>query len=119
MPTSGFLLSETLEQWLEDRHGQTIGGPLTIPSSFHCVQQPGELLYVPEGFYHATSCIGDTVAITQHSVENVHGTAYDLYHNGSNILAEWLDLAKRGFQSRSATKQKLVDATKKQPGVAR
>ena len=110
MPSSGFLLSETLEQWLEGRQHQRVDENLAIPSAYQCVQKPGELLYVPEGFYHATSCIGDAVAITQHSVDNVHGSAYDLYHNASDLLTEWLDLAKRKFHTRPATKQKLTDA---------
>lgn len=29
-----------------------------------CVQQAGEILYLPEGFYHATLNIGDTVAVS-------------------------------------------------------
>lgn len=30
---------------------------------YECVQGPNEVLYVPEGFLHATLNIGDTVAI--------------------------------------------------------
>lgn len=111
MPSSGFLLSETLEQWLTSRQNQKVDADLAVPSSYQCVQRPGELLYVPEGFWHATSCIGDAVAITQHSVENVHGSVYDLYHNASDLLAEWMDLAKRRFHTRPAAKQKLASAT--------
>lgn len=111
MPSSGFLLSETLEQWLETRQNQTVDSKLAVPSSYQCVQKAGELLYVPEGFYHATSCIGDAVAITQHSVENVHGSAYDLYHNASELLGEWLDMAKRKLHGRPSAKQKLAAAT--------
>eukprot|EP01043_Picozoa_sp_COSAG02_P041667 COSAG02_NODE_3474_length_6681_cov_29.310696_4_plen_407_part_00 len=111
MPSSGFLLSETLEQWLVSRQNKKVDADLTVPSSYQCVQKPGELLYVPEGFWHATSCVGDAVAITEHSVENVPGSAYDLYHNASDLLAEWIDLAKRRFHTRPAAKQKLASAT--------
>eukprot|EP00117_Sycon_ciliatum_P001087 scpid67535/ scgid6900/ JmjC domain-containing protein 8; Jumonji domain-containing protein 8 len=34
-----------------------------------CVQRPGEVLYLPESFYHGTLNIGDTVAIGVQSVE--------------------------------------------------
>jgi hypothetical protein len=44
-----------------------------------CIQQEGELLYVPEGWYHATVNLGDTVRgtptshhITSHHVSSRH-----------------------------------------------
>ena len=41
-------------------------GLQTLPAGSHarpmeCIQQAGELLYVPEGWYHATVNLGDTV----------------------------------------------------------
>ena len=72
------------------------------------MQQPGELLYVPEGFYHATSCVGDAVAITQHSFTNVPGSAYDLYANASHQLGEWKKLARKQFEKRPEARQKLA-----------
>ncbi|CAE7945849.1 unnamed protein product [Symbiodinium sp. KB8] len=36
-----------------------------VPPQWECVSEPGDLLYVPEGFQHATASLGYSVAVVQ------------------------------------------------------
>ena len=43
-----------------------------------CIQREGELLYVPEGWYHATVNLGDTVAVAS---QRLHQSAADMLNS--------------------------------------
>jgi hypothetical protein len=56
--------------WVGDWLLEFYPGLQTLPEGstarpLECIQQTGELLYVPEGWYHATVNLGDTVGRPQ------------------------------------------------------
>lgn len=62
-----------------------------------CIQQENEVLYVPEGWYHATVNLGNTVAVASqrtgslHEVHELWSTAKEFEGAGdyANALAQW------------------------------
>eukprot|EP00933_Yihiella_yeosuensis_P073749 TRINITY_DN8249_c0_g1_i2.p1 TRINITY_DN8249_c0_g1~~TRINITY_DN8249_c0_g1_i2.p1 ORF type:complete len:417 (-),score=52.05 TRINITY_DN8249_c0_g1_i2:394-1623(-) len=63
MTPTGFFPDENYASWLKYRRN----GTNFRPPDYECIQRPGEVLYVPESFAHATICLGNSVAIVQHS----------------------------------------------------
>ena len=53
-----------------------------------CIQREGELLYVPEGWYHATVNLGDTVAVAS---QRLHQSAADMLHREHWLWSEAKD----------------------------
>eukprot|EP00933_Yihiella_yeosuensis_P057813 TRINITY_DN5789_c1_g1_i2.p1 TRINITY_DN5789_c1_g1~~TRINITY_DN5789_c1_g1_i2.p1 ORF type:complete len:418 (+),score=51.00 TRINITY_DN5789_c1_g1_i2:56-1309(+) len=63
MTPTGYLSTESFVTWLQKRR-RNAHGKKFVPPTFECIQEPGDVLYVPEGFFHATASIGDSVGIT-------------------------------------------------------
>ncbi|CAE7316584.1 Jmjd8 [Symbiodinium sp. CCMP2456] len=61
MTRTGVLHSEDYTAWLRFRRR----GRGFVPPQWECVSEPGDLLYVPEGFQHATASLGYSVAVVQ------------------------------------------------------
>mmetsp|Transcript_61079 Transcript_61079/g.133756 ORF Transcript_61079/g.133756 Transcript_61079/m.133756 type:complete len:413 (-) Transcript_61079:43-1281(-) len=75
MPRTGFSRSETFEDWLRLRRQ----GPDFTQPEWECIQEAGEVLYIPEGFYHGTSCVEDCVGAV-HQVERLTpGTSFERF----------------------------------------
>lgn len=49
--------------WMEKVYPHVVSNPATAP--LECMQNEGDIMYVPEGWYHATINIGDTHSIAQ------------------------------------------------------
>mmetsp|Transcript_28074 Transcript_28074/g.38452 ORF Transcript_28074/g.38452 Transcript_28074/m.38452 type:complete len:531 (-) Transcript_28074:264-1856(-) len=64
--------------------------PETRP--LQCVQQPGDILYVPEGWYHATYSMGDVVGMAVQATE-AQTAGLKCLHESFDIMLEGL----RGF----------------------
>ena len=63
VPTMGFNPFENLEQWLLSVYphisqAMSGGSPLLDSMPFEVLQQAGEAVYIPEGWYHATRTLG-------------------------------------------------------------
>merc|ERR1712196_709629 len=65
MTPTTWVVNENFARWLQKRRG----GDLFKPPTWECIQKPGDLYYVPEGFWHATMSIGDSVAIVGQASE--------------------------------------------------
>ncbi|XP_076468981.1 uncharacterized protein LOC143299581 [Babylonia areolata] len=69
-----------------------------------CVQQGGEILYLPEGFYHATLNIGDTVAVAMQKKQPTLVAEKLTYQ----VTALSKELEKQNVDKK-AVRQKLLD----------
>jgi len=65
-----------------------------------CIQREGELLYVPEGWYHATVNLGDTVAVAS---QRLHQSAADMLHREHWLWSEAKDQDGRGNHAAALT----------------
>lgn len=72
MTPTGFARSETFGYWLQRRHG----GTDFMPPTWECLQEEGEALYIPEGFYHGTMSVGDSVGVVHQADRLIEGTAF-------------------------------------------
>lgn len=72
LPQRGFNPWDPHIKWLEQEQGQLKGNrkPITF------VQRAGEVVYIPEGWYHATMSIGVTVSVAQQPLEPLQDTPY-------------------------------------------
>merc|ERR1712073_271097 len=82
MTPTGVLMRETYAYWLK-HHTK---GESFRPPDFEFVQRPGEFLYMPEDFAHATLSLGDSMAIVQHGAPKP----------GSAFFFQQVVLAKNG-----------------------
>lgn len=64
MTPTGYSSTESFANWLETRQG----GEGFVPPTWECVQEPGELLYIPEGFFHATVCLGECIGVVHQAI---------------------------------------------------
>eukprot|EP00933_Yihiella_yeosuensis_P003735 TRINITY_DN10695_c0_g3_i1.p1 TRINITY_DN10695_c0_g3~~TRINITY_DN10695_c0_g3_i1.p1 ORF type:complete len:418 (+),score=68.63 TRINITY_DN10695_c0_g3_i1:136-1389(+) len=102
MTPTGFLASESFVTWLQKRRHDFEGKRFLAPE-YECIQEPGDILYVPEGWYHATACIGDSVAVThvaQRQTWPMNKTAYQYFRRGSEAdeLKSAIKLLKKGVK---------------------
>jgi len=84
MTRSGFSRVETFSYWLEHRQG---GEAFTAPQ-WHCVQEEGETLYIPEGFYHAAVCVNDSVSFVHQAERLDDGSAFQAFVSARRLLAQ-------------------------------
>eukprot|EP00913_Durusdinium_trenchii_P001412 g1307.t1 len=63
---SVFLLGGALMGTPPHHHGPAVNSLRTkgAPSSRRCLQEPGDLLFVPRGWTHSTLCLSDCVAVS-------------------------------------------------------
>ena len=64
-PPGGFAESRPHSAWLRDVYPELVAGTLKGPLPHECVQLPGEVVYVPHGWFHAVSNLreGATLAV--------------------------------------------------------
>eukprot|EP00929_Paragymnodinium_shiwhaense_P037088 TRINITY_DN19821_c0_g1_i3.p1 TRINITY_DN19821_c0_g1~~TRINITY_DN19821_c0_g1_i3.p1 ORF type:complete len:298 (+),score=35.73 TRINITY_DN19821_c0_g1_i3:574-1467(+) len=88
-------VEEVFSQWLRrhpefDRNDELPGaqaGKKTLANAcWQCIQEPGQLLYVPEGYHHATASIGQTVGIVHRASTLAKGSARSLWQRGKSLL---------------------------------
>jgi len=99
MTPTGFLATESLVTWLQTR----TGGKKFVPPTWECKQDPGDILYVPEGYFHATACIGDSVGLTHLARDSSATTAFHVYSEAG---------AARGGMSRTKKIELLQQASR-------
>ena len=63
-------------QWLHDVYPNVKDQSAFKP--MECVQRPGDIIYVPEGWYHATVNLGDTGAIARRTEEFTPGSSREV-----------------------------------------
>ena len=57
-----------------------------MPPQWECVSEPGDLLYVPEGFQHATASLGYSLAVVQHARRALQSSA--VFHWRAAVQAQ-------------------------------
>ena len=75
-PHGGYCEAESHMEWLSQVYSK-------IPSSevpLHCTQEAGEVMYVPEGWYHAVTNEGDAVGVAAQNSEPSAGTIEEHIH---------------------------------------
>lgn len=101
MPRTGYATTEDFTTWLHQRRNYS--DPDFSPPTWECVQEPGEVMYVPEGFYHAVTNYGDAVAFVHQAANPTPGTAHH-----SRIQAFYASQARQP----QVAQQHLKDAIK-------
>jgi hypothetical protein len=86
-----------IRDWLSDFYP----GLMTLPEGnlarpLECVQLEGELLYVPEGWYHATVNLGDTVAVASQRSHDQSTAASDMIHVEHQLWSDAKDSGGKG-----------------------
>jgi hypothetical protein len=91
MTSTGFSVFESHTTWLQNQ----INVKNFVPPTWECVQEPGDVLYVPEGFFHATACFGESVAVTHQASGSISmpPTAW-----GFSLSARQASDAKKGIE---------------------
>lgn len=84
VPLTGFNPWEPHIKWLEEVSPGLPSG--RKPTTF--VQRAGEVVYIPEGWYHATMSIGRTVSIAQQPYAPLAGTPYFYMVNGETAMKQ-------------------------------
>jgi len=67
LPKQGFSPMETQVQWLL---GANYTDLTEAERPLECIQEPGDVVYLPDGWLHATVSIGPTVAFTRNSYDS-------------------------------------------------
>ena len=67
---------ETQVQWLLGANYTELA-PEQQP--LECVQEPGDVVYLPDGWLHATVSLGPTIAFTRNSFDSTEGVGH-YYH---------------------------------------
>lgn len=75
-PEAGYNPTEHHLQWLHDVYPKIKDDESTAP--MECVQYAGDMIYVPEGWYHATVNLGDTASISQQTKRFTPGSPREL-----------------------------------------
>jgi len=83
--------------WLMNRRG---GGHFS-PPTWECVQEPGDLLYVPEGFFHATACVFHALGVTHLADRPSETSAFGLYRKAESYLEQ--ELSQSSIRSALST----------------
>ena len=81
MAKSGFAATEDYRTWLAKRSTEE-------RPTWECVQDPGDLLYVPEGFYHATVNLGDAVSIVHQAAQPTPGTGVHAMESAMRVASQ-------------------------------
>ena len=89
-PPGGYNQFEAALSWYRDSYASLSAEQLPL----ECMQFPGEVLYVPEDWYHATINVGETVAVVGQASQPAEGTM--MYH-----VYAGLDLGDRGDRQQS------------------
>ena len=76
LPPRGFSPMETQVQWLLGANYTELA-PEQQP--LECVQEPGDVVYLPDGWLHATVSLGPTIAFTRNSFDSTEGVGH-YYH---------------------------------------
>ena len=75
-PEAGYNPTEPHLQWLHDVYPKVKDNEALKP--MECVQRAGDVIYVPEGWYHATVNLGDTGAIARRTEEFTVGSSREI-----------------------------------------
>jgi ribosomal protein L16 Arg81 hydroxylase len=73
---AGYNPTEPHLSWLHDVYPKVKDDDATKP--MECIQYAGDVIYVPEGWYHATVNLGDTGAIARRTEEFTPGSSREL-----------------------------------------
>lgn len=63
IPSHGFNPLRNLQQWIEQLPHPP-SSVLKLPTITHIIQKPGQFVYIPEGWYHASQTISDNPSIS-------------------------------------------------------
>ena len=74
-PEAGYNPTEPHLQWLKDVYPAVKDG---ANRPLECIQHAGDVIYVPEGWYHATVNLGDTAAIASRTEEFTAGSPREI-----------------------------------------
>ena len=74
-PEAGYNPTEPHLQWLRATYPVVKDG---VNKPLECVQRAGDVIYVPEGWYHATVNLGDTAAIARRTEEFTAGSSREI-----------------------------------------
>lgn len=112
VPPNGYNQWESAKSWFDLNYHRLSASELP----FECVQYPGETMYVPEDWYHATLNIGDTLALAGQSKQPFPGTLMAYVLEGLR-LGE-LDDGGGHRRHRKESRQQFRSALKKFPKFA-
>ena len=83
-PEAGYNPTEPHLTWMKKVYPKVKDDPELQP--LECVQREGDVLYVPEGWYHATVNLGDTAAISGQSLLFVPGSPREVVERAGKAL---------------------------------
>jgi hypothetical protein len=101
LPRLGFNPQQNLRQWLKNHNNGT--NKLDSNNVFHVFQEEGEVLYVPEGWYHASDVLSDiAIGVSFHSIATQPSSYYYYMNEGiqrvrNNDLQGGMRLFKLGL----------------------
>lgn len=82
-PEAGYNPTEPHLQWLSEFYPLVKEG---ANKPLECVQQAGDVVYVPEGWYHATVNLGDTGAIARRPEDFTRGSPREIGKRAANNI---------------------------------
>ncbi|CAC5382402.1 unnamed protein product [Mytilus coruscus] len=102
-PPGGVFTGYTMLEWFDMIYPKI---KAEVDKPIECVQRAGEILYLPEGFYHGTINIGDTVAIGIQKKESTLGIQKLFYED--RYLGQMLANSKTS-QERTEWSRKFIE----------
>ncbi|XP_052076487.1 uncharacterized protein LOC127714471 [Mytilus californianus] len=102
-PPGGVFTGYTMLEWFDMIYPKI---KAEVDKPIECVQRAGEILYLPEGFYHGTINIGDTVAIGIQKKESTLGIQKLFYED--RYLGQMLANSKSS-QERTEWSRKFIE----------